>query len=291
MVVERTSVGGRRLKPVEWVAAVVLVAGLAGMAVAFLTIRVCDEQLTDSGAVVTVCRHPQMTDPPVVAIGAIILAALGAFFTEISGFGVTLKRTVEEANRTAQAAERSANEAKETVQEVTGDLAEGIGAVLETRGVAGIGEGPPEALDPVERLAARYNQIRWTMPSGSQRTAEMTKVVLQMQELLRGATDFDIPGHLRNADRGKRLAGIAYLYANPDPARANELAEVALSEDKPFGEYQALVALHQLVRSDCSALSDAYRIRLRSRQAELTPGTDRATEINRLLRDCPPSSR
>jgi hypothetical protein len=232
-----------------------------------------------------------MTDPPVVAIGAIVLAALGAFFTEISGFGVTLKRTVEEANRTAQAAERSANEAKETVQEVTGDLAEGISAVLETHGVAGIGEGPPEALDPVERLAARYNQIRWTMPSGSQRTAEMTNVFLQMQELLRDATDFDVSGHLRSADRGKRLAGIAYLYTNPDSARANELAEVALSEDKPFGEYQALVALRKLVRGNCSALGDANRIRLRSRQAELPPGTDRATEINRLLRDCPPISR
>jgi hypothetical protein len=287
MGLEQASTIGRRFKAAQWVAGLILFAGLVALAGAFFTVRVCDQQLADTGSVVTVCRHPQMTDPPVVAIGAIILAALGAFFTEISGFGITLKRAVEETNRIAQAAEQTANEAKETVNEVAGDLAEGIGAALRTRDDQGLVE-PARNTDPVARLAARYNEIRWTMPSGLERIAEMTKVLMQMQELLRGVRDFDLTGHLRSTDRGMRLAGIAYLNTNPDPARANALADVALAEDKPFGEYWALVTLRKLVGTDCTALDNDRRIRLRARQAELTRGTDRAIEISRLLRTCPP---
>ena len=53
----------------QWIAG----AGLLGLAIAaavsFSRVRVCDQELTGEGKAVAVCRHLQMTDPPVVAFG------------------------------------------------------------------------------------------------------------------------------------------------------------------------------------------------------------------------------
>jgi len=214
MGTKHVSAGAMKIKSMQWAAVLVLAVGTGLLVVGFFRIQVCDQQLSDSGAVVSICRHPQLTDPPVVAVGIMMLAALAAFFTEISGFGITLKRTVEAANRAAEAAERTANTAKATVEEVAGDLAEGIGAALRSRVGAGDDEVRSDTIDPVVRLAARYNEIRWTIPSGGQRTAQMTRVMLELQELLRGVQNFDVTGYLHSEDRGLRLAGIAYLNSN-----------------------------------------------------------------------------
>ena len=53
---------------------VVLAAGAA--VVLFFTAEVCDQQLASNGTVVRVCRHPQMTDPPMVVTGLVILVLL-----------------------------------------------------------------------------------------------------------------------------------------------------------------------------------------------------------------------
>src|SRR5205807_10630230 len=86
----------------QWIAG----AGLLGLAIAaavsFSRVRVCDQELTGEGKAVAVCRHLQMTDPPVVAFGGFLLLALGAFFTEVSGFGISLKREVRTVRETAE---------------------------------------------------------------------------------------------------------------------------------------------------------------------------------------------
>src|SRR4051812_22355577 len=55
---------------------------------------VCDDQVVNGGQVIEVCRHIQLTDPPVAALGLVMLALVGVFFPEISGFGVSLKRAI-----------------------------------------------------------------------------------------------------------------------------------------------------------------------------------------------------
>ncbi|MFI8235813.1 hypothetical protein ACIF83_00880 [Streptomyces sp. NPDC085866] len=284
---DETSTTGRRgVRPFQWAAAA-LVALAAGTAVVlFFTTDVCDQQMASNGNVVTVCRHPQMTDPPMVVLGLVILVLLGVFFSEVSGFGITLKRQVEEARSAAQEAIRETREVEARHQETADDLADGVREALSRAQPGGRAEGPASA-DPVGRLAARYNEIRWTMSSGQARTQAMSEVVDEMVGLLRGARDFDVESHLRSSDRGLRLAAAAYLYANPDPAWGRALAEAAVSEDKPFNEYWALKALREVFRGHCEFLDEETRDLLQRRLNQLLPGNDRAGQIKKLLRDCP----
>jgi hypothetical protein len=82
--------------------AIVLAAIIAG----FLAVRVCDEQLAATGAVVTVCRHMAATDPPVLVLGMVALVLLSVFYAEISGFGFTLRRKVEELENRSDALQK-----------------------------------------------------------------------------------------------------------------------------------------------------------------------------------------
>ena len=143
-----------------------------------------------------------------------------------------------------------------------------------------------------QQLAARYNEIRWTMPSGAARTRQMTEVMYEMISQLRNVDGFDVEGYLHSNDRGLRLAAVAYLYVNPDPAWARQLADAALSEDKPFNEYWSLQVLRMVLKGHCDALDDVTRSRLQDRLAELaSTGADRAHQIRQLLRECPPRRR
>ncbi|MGW2742022.1 hypothetical protein [Streptomyces sp. NPDC001450] len=227
-----------------------------------------------------------MTDPPMVVLGLVILVLLGVFFSEVSGFGITLKRQVEEARSTAQEAIRETREVEARHQETAEDLADGVREAL-SRAQPGGRAAMPARADPVDQLAARYNEIRWTMSSGQARTQAMSDVADEMVGLLRGAPDFDVESNLRSSDRGLRLAAAAYLYANPDPAWGRALAEAAVSEDKPFNEYWALKALREVFRGHCEFLDEETRGLLQRRMNQLPPGNDRAGQIRKLLRDCP----
>src|SRR5690349_7872164 len=73
---------------VRLVAGAAILAALTGALVLYYRTQVCDQQLTQTGSVVNVCRTLQVTDPPVTLISLVILVALTAFFSEISGFGI-----------------------------------------------------------------------------------------------------------------------------------------------------------------------------------------------------------
>jgi hypothetical protein len=139
----------------------------------------------------------------------------------------------------------------------------------------------------VDRLAEQYNTVRMSMPSGLKRTREMTAIVSKMISVLQGVKDFDVSSYLHGKDRGRRLAGFAFLYANPDPRRTSELVDLLLVEDKPFGQYWALRALRKQLDTDPSALDRDTRSRLESFLRELTPGSDRAIELQRVLEAAP----
>lgn len=287
---DETSTTGRRgVRPFQWAAAVLVTLAAGAAIVLFFTTDVCDQQMASNGNVVTVCRHPQMTDPPMVVLGLVILVLLGVFFSEISGFGITLKRQVEEARSTAQEAIRETRQIEARHQEAAGDLADGVREALSRAQPGGLPAAPTPA-DPVDQLAAQYNEIRWTMSSGRARTRAMSEVADEMVGLLRDARDFDVESRLRSSDSGVRLTAATYLYANPDPAWVGPLARAAVSEDKPFNEYWALKALREVLRGHCEALDEETRGLLRRRMRRLPPGTDRAEQIGKLLRDCPEQS-
>lgn len=269
----------KRWRPIELAASVTILCTLAAAVFVFFTVRVCDEQLTQGGGVVLVCRHLQAADPPVIVLGLIVLVALGVFFTEVSGFGVSLKRQVKAATETAETAKEIAKGAKEDA----GDLAEGVGQALSrTRNTAVNGRSEEDSSDMAD-LADRYNNIRWTMPSGPERTAAMEAVVKEMMLELENVEDFDVLAHLGSENRGLRLAGYAYLYAYPDPEKAANLVSALLSEDKPFGQYWALRALSRIVDRDPNSLDTHTRRRLVSLQADVGRNSDRGRLLEGLL--------
>ncbi len=276
------------MKTVQWVAGSIAVVAVAHVAVAFFTVDVCDQQLAGSGAVVTICRHPQMSDPPIAALGVLVLAALGFFFTEISGFGFTLKRTVEAAAQTAQDAARVADEARESIKDIEVDVREGVGEALSKASAPA--SRSLDDLDPIDRLAARYNEIRWTTPSGSSRDTQMSDILDRMTTTLRDTTDFDVAAHLRSTDAGKRLAAVAYIDTHPDPQWIGELVNMTLMETKAFNETRALRTLRRLIEGHCDRLTPAARQQLQRRQSDLRPTSGRANEIRQLLAACPPST-
>jgi hypothetical protein len=270
----------------QWAAVVAIGLALAAGIAAFFTINVCNGQLASNGKVFKVCRHLEGSDPPVIGIGVVLLAGLSVFFTEISGFGVTLKREVKAARETAQFALQRTSVNSDRITETEGDLAD-LGKAIVEPGVP-TGTEHQEPNPELRALADEYNRIRLTMPSGSKRTVAMEGVVRRMTAMLADVREFDVERHLNSEDRGIRLAGFAYLYANLHPHWTSALVESLVGrEDKPFGQYWALRALRKQCQADPGALSAESRRRLTDDLAPRLPtGSDRERELRQVLVEC-----
>jgi len=106
---------------------VVLLIGVALLVSRSYPKRWCGTELTASGATKTICRDPEVTDPAIVALGVVIIATLGIFYTEISGFGLTFKRRVDQADTNARESLSQIGELQEVrklLQETQADLAD-----------------------------------------------------------------------------------------------------------------------------------------------------------------------
>jgi hypothetical protein len=254
------------------VAIIVIIAGVVIAVVSFPHL-VCDQQLSTRGKAVRVCRHLSVKDPPVIAVGLIILAALGIFFPEVSILGMSVKRGLMEAKETAQNAEVVANRAEDSAQ-----VAQAVSL--------GSGKKDIERLSrEIRALTDQYDKTRRALPSGTERTSKMTSIIANMISLLNGVPEdqFNVSSYLDDKGRGMRLAGYAYLYANPDPRLVQKITAALLDEDKPFAQYWALRALHRQVEADPNALDMNTRRRLTELLERVGPGTDRAYELREIL--------
>ncbi len=255
-----------------------MVATLAAIVFSFFYLRVCNQEVTGRGKALEVCRHLEATDPPVIAAGIVVLAFLGVFYSEISGFGLSLKREVAHATSVAEDARQTAKSAQSTAQ-----VAENLSLTPSPSKTGTIPERQ-ELEQTIDSLAEEYNAARREMSSGSARTAKMTTIVSSMISKLKNVQPmlFNVSAYLDSADEGKRLAGYAYLYANPDPSQAPKIA-ATIGEDKPFAQYWALRTLRRQLQLDPEAL-DLNTIRdLEALLGTLGPGTDRAYELRHLL--------
>ena len=252
------------ISPVQLLGVAAIVVLVIGVITSFFLVHVCDERLTQNGKVVQVCRHFQGTDPPAIAAGILAIAILGIFFSEISGFGISLKSRLRASEENAQQARDDAGEARgntltlgrvmEKAAADAGDAKE-LAALAISRKPSNIREAVEKEADatrmasadatlsPAADMANEYNEVRLTMPSGNERTTRMTAIVNNMISSLRGRDDFNVAAHLNSGDRGLRLAGYAYLFANPNPSVVPQLIDSAVKEDKPFGQLWALYSL------------------------------------------------
>src|SRR4051794_17062085 len=96
----------RRRRPAEWIGVLVIGAATGFLVFSFFAFRVCEDRINDAGTRQTVCRHVVLTDPPIAAVGLVMVGALGIFFSEVSGFGFTLKSRVDQAVQAGEEAAR-----------------------------------------------------------------------------------------------------------------------------------------------------------------------------------------
>jgi hypothetical protein len=144
--------------------------------------------------------------------------------------------------------------------------------------------------DPKQRLEAlikKYNDIRDTQPAGSARTLAMTAVIQEMIKLAPQNQDFDWWTSLNSSNRGARLAAYALLYARPKLEAVDALVHTIIHvEDKPFGQYWALLALEKATdKLDCETARRIKPILESSFLSSLPPGTDRYGVLQRLLHE------
>jgi hypothetical protein len=132
------------------------------------------------------------------------------------------------------------------------------------------------AQERLDELIKRYNEIRSSQSAGPQRTADMTRVVLDMIQLADKLPNFNWQQNLESRDRGARLAAYSHLYGRPTEGAAIPLIRaLTLVEDKPFGQYWALKSLEQQPSpSDCQSAQYIERT-LGTFISSLLPGTDR----------------
>jgi hypothetical protein len=271
-----------RILTLRVVAIVIIAAIVIGTFIAFSYERVCNQDMTAGGKVVEVCRHLNATDPPVIAGGLVALALLGVFFTEISGFGLSLKREVARTKETAEAARGEAQSAQTTAQ-----MAQNL-SLQSSTDRSGAENRTSSLKTDIDDLANEYKETRRTMQESPARTSKMTKVISRMIALLNGVNPppFELPTYLNSEDEGQRLAAYAYLYANPDPALTPNIA-ATLTKDKPFAQYWALRTLRRQLLVDPQALDLNTRRSLEQILVTLGPGTDRGYELQQLLSGTP----
>jgi hypothetical protein len=124
----------------------------------------------------------------------------------------------------------------------------------------------PAAVDPtarqqIEALAAEYDQLRESTPSGPDRTRRMSSLFSRMLAAAPGVSS--MLEELKNGRAaGQRLAAIAILHVLPSVDHLDWLAERLDPKcERPFVGYQAATGLLQAIRSlpvsDCEALSGA----------------------------------
>ena len=99
-------------------------------------------------------------------------------------------------------------------------------------------------------LAAKYDSIRATMPSGDNRTREMEIVASQLRGYALAAYQL-LPEYTQSDSAGKRLAAIAFLQIRPDPKYYGWL-ELLFETEAPFLQYHAAVALRNAAKQATS---------------------------------------
>jgi hypothetical protein len=143
-------------------ALLVLLIGLALVVSRFYPKRWCGTEVTASGAIKNnICRDPEVSDPAIVALGVVVLATLGVFFTEISGFGLTFKRQVNEADANARESLSQISELQEIrrlVAETQGDFADANKRTNET--FIDLGELNLQTEDRLTQLERAIREIR-----------------------------------------------------------------------------------------------------------------------------------
>ncbi|WP_101256107.1 hypothetical protein [Streptomyces barkulensis] len=159
-------------------------------------------------------------------------------------------------------------------------------------GWEGTGGDASWAVGALERLVTEYAAVRERMPSSSLRTARQERIFGEMLKVVPHVPGFDADAMLTSEEPGERLAALARLYVEPDPAKLEALLDATAREELPFLMYWCANTTDRLLSGTAA---DTYSVpvglvrRLRTRLAEVPDGSDRARFLRRVLRHLDPS--
>ncbi len=200
---------------------------------------------------------------------------LGEFEAELQD----ARSAAAEAKQKADAASQAASEASETAVDAR-EMAEDASLVQ---------QAPPTtseqaSLATLEDIAAEYVATRKAMSSGNARTARMTRLFAQMEQVAgQLLPETDLLGWLESENEGQRLAALAWLRGDPARALPSALLSAIESARQPFVQYWALRVLSMRVdlkgRADF-AINDVTR--LEALQHQMKRGTDRYIQVRRI---------
>lgn len=212
----------------------------------------------------------------ILAVGA--LPWLGSFVRSFKAFG--MEAELREIKETAAEAKAVARDAAQQV-----DLERPLAPAAPDVAMATAG-----AVDGLFQLADRYVATRGSMQSGSTRTAEMTRIFREMMAEARrtgpnqpqalAGLDPTVP----DADPGKQLAAVAYVYEMPDQVDPGRLIACIAGSRQPFVQYWGLMALRKHAKLfGPSRFSAADMAGLAALRGAFRKGTDRAWVYDQIL--------
>ena len=209
----------------------VLMAGvaLALAAMLFARVPVCDEAVTQAGEVVQVCRHLQVTDPPVLAAGIVVAIGLALYFdlNEIVLLGFSVKRNLDDAEAAAKSAEHAFREAQAAAASAT--LAQAgarESAVNAQQAEAGAQVASVEAADARTgaKAAAASSEEAARHARGAERSAAYTEELVRSMSSPDRVTPGSLASHVDVDGEMQRLAR-AYNDVRERKQRGNERTE------------------------------------------------------------------
>lgn len=223
---------------------------------------------------------PELLDETALVILAVAaLPWFGAFVSSFKAFG--LEAQLREIKETANKAKAVAEDAAQQVELET--PMDGQAGPLESMGTGGGGLSAD-----LFGLADTYVATRRDMPSGSERTAEMTRIFRQMMAEARRIGP-DQPMALEGMeadDPGRQLASVAYAYEMPGQATPEQLIGVIARSQQPFVQYWGLMALRKLVkRFGVQQFTAADLAAFNRLEGAFHKGTDRAFVYEQIQRD------
>jgi hypothetical protein len=123
-------------------------------------------------------------------------------------------------------------------------------------------------VEQVAKLAAEYESIRATLPSGSERTRAMNRIAAKMRTIgiAAGSLRYELSV---SPSPGKRLQAIACLQVSPDLDMVDWLTE-RVQVEVPFVSYQALIAICTAAQSSL-ALSAVWKFEAALQRLNATP--------------------
>jgi hypothetical protein len=221
-----------------------------------------------------------------VAVALLVIAALPWLQPLIKTVEIPgLKVELQELKNKLDEAKGEAADAKGAAESASLKAAFAISASSAPSSITTMKEAAAfDSTDGITALAKEYEDIRETQAPGDARTRAMTDVIRRMIELASSTESFDARSALDRASRGLRLFAYAWFYAKPDKQILVPLVEtVCRKEDTPFGQFWGLQAVGHVMDKAGPPPAEVRKM-LEEFGARLRPGTDRAYEVKKLLR-------